>query len=61
LTHDALVVHSQVNMIFAINDATAWGAIQACRDLAIDPSKMTVITFGLEGDTMRTALHEGTY
>jgi DNA-binding LacI/PurR family transcriptional regulator len=26
LTHDALVVHSQVNMIFAINDATAWGS-----------------------------------
>jgi DeoR/GlpR family transcriptional regulator of sugar metabolism len=61
LTRDALIVHSQVNMIFAINDATAWGAIQACRDLAIDPAKMTVITFGLEGDTMRTALSEGTY
>jgi DeoR/GlpR family transcriptional regulator of sugar metabolism len=61
LTRDALTVHSQVNLIFAINDATAWGAIQACRDLAIDPEKMTVLTFGLEGDTMRTALSEGTY
>jgi len=61
LARDALTVHSHVNMIFGINDATAWGAIQACRDLAIDPQKMTVLTFGLEGDTMRTALAEGTY
>ncbi len=61
LTRDALTVHSQVNLIFGINDATAWGAIQACRDMSIDPEKMTVLTFGLEGDTMRTALSEGTY
>jgi len=61
LTRDALTVHSQVNLIFGINDATAWGAIQACRDLAIDPNKITVLTFGLEGDTMRTALSEGSY
>ncbi len=61
LARDALTVHSQVNLIFGINDATAWGAIQACRDLAIDPEKITVLPFGLEGDTMRTALSEGTY
>jgi DeoR family fructose operon transcriptional repressor len=61
LTRDALIVNAHVNLIFGINDATAWGALQACRDLAIDPAKMTVITFGLEGDTMRTALYEGTY
>lgn len=61
LARDALTVHSHVNLIFAINDATAWGAIQACRDLAIDPEKITVLTFGLEGDTMRTALSEGSY
>jgi ribose transport system substrate-binding protein len=61
LTRDALTVHSQVNLIFGINDATSWGAIQACRDLAIDPEKITVLTFGLEGDTMRTALSEGSY
>ncbi len=61
LARDALTVHSQVNLIFGINDATAWGALQACRDLSIDPDKITVLTFGLEGDTMRTALLEGTY
>jgi DeoR/GlpR family transcriptional regulator of sugar metabolism/ABC-type sugar transport system substrate-binding protein len=61
LTRDALTVHSQVNLIFAINDATAWGAIQACRDLGLDPEKITVIPFGLEGDTMRNLLAEGTF
>ena len=61
LTRDALTVHSQVNLIFAINDATAWGAIKACRDLGLDPDKISVIPFGLEGDTMRNLLAEGTF
>jgi DeoR/GlpR family transcriptional regulator of sugar metabolism len=61
LTKDALTVHSQINVIFTINDATAWGALQACRDLSIDPDKITILPFGLEGNTMRDALAEGTY
>jgi DeoR/GlpR family transcriptional regulator of sugar metabolism len=61
LTRDALTVHHEVNLIFAINDSTAWGAIRACRSLSIDPDRMTVLTFGLEGDTMRNALAEGAY
>lgn len=56
LTRDALSVYPQINLIFAINDITAWGAINACRDLNIDPSSMTVITFGLEGDTLKNEL-----
>jgi DeoR/GlpR family transcriptional regulator of sugar metabolism len=56
LTRDALTVYPQINLIFAINDTTAWGAINACRDLNIDPSNMTVITFGLEGDTLKNEL-----
>ena len=52
LTKDALAVHPQINLIFAINDISAWGAINACRDLNIPSDKMTVITFGLEGDTL---------
>lgn len=52
LARDALTVHPQINLIFAINDITAWGAINACRDLKISAEKMTVITFGLEGDTL---------
>ena len=61
VTRDALIVHPNINIIFAINDATAWGALQACRDLAIDPEKITILPFGLEGATMRDALAEGTY
>ncbi len=56
LTRDALTVYPEINLIFAINDITALGAINACRDLNIDPSDMTVITFGLEGDTLKNEL-----
>ena len=52
IAQDALTVYPQINLIFAINDITALGAIDACRDLGIDPSKMTVLTFGLEGKTL---------
>ena len=61
LTKDALTVHPQINLIFAINDITAWGAIQACEDLAIDPDSLLVLPFGLEGDTLKNALQEGRY
>jgi DeoR/GlpR family transcriptional regulator of sugar metabolism len=56
LTRDALTVYPQINLIFAINDITAWGAINACRNLNIDPANMTVITFGLEGETLKNEL-----
>jgi DeoR/GlpR family transcriptional regulator of sugar metabolism len=56
LTKDALTVYPQINLIFAINDITAWGAIKACRDLNVNPSNMTVITFGLEGETLKNEL-----
>jgi len=61
LTRDALTVYKQINIIFAINDTTAWGAIQACRDLAIDPQKILIISFGLEGDKLKSALMDGDY
>ncbi len=48
-------------MIFAINDTAALGAIHACRDLQIDPALMTVITFGLEGDTLKNELMADSY
>jgi DeoR family fructose operon transcriptional repressor len=56
LAKDALTVYPQINLIFAINDITAWGAIQACKDLNIDPAHMTVVTFGFEGDTLKDEL-----
>jgi DeoR/GlpR family transcriptional regulator of sugar metabolism len=56
LARDALTVYPHINLIFAINDTTALGAINACRDLNIDPAGMNVITFGLEGETMKNEL-----
>jgi DeoR/GlpR family transcriptional regulator of sugar metabolism/ABC-type sugar transport system substrate-binding protein len=56
LSKDALTVYPQINLIFAINDITAWAAINACRDLNIDPEHMTVIAFGLEGETLKNEL-----
>ena len=62
MTCDALTVYPQINLIFAINDTTAKGAISACRDLKIDPDRMHVITFGLEGDALKNELlNEGSY
>ncbi len=61
ITSDALTVHKEINLIFAINDSTALGAIRACQDLDIDSSKMVVVTFGLEGNTMRNTLMEESY
>ena len=49
---DALTVHPDINVIFAINDSTARGALHACRDLQLDPARIMVVTFGLEGDTL---------
>jgi len=61
LARDALAVHPKINLIFAINDITAWGAINACRDLEIDSAQMTVIPFGLEGNTLKNELMTGSY
>ncbi len=56
LVRDALAVYPQINLIFAINDIAAWGAVNACRDLNIDPANMTIIPFGLEGETLKNEL-----
>jgi DeoR/GlpR family transcriptional regulator of sugar metabolism len=61
LARDALTVYPQINLIFAINDTTAQGAINACRDLAIDPKRMTVVTFGLEGEKLKNELMADSY
>lgn len=61
LTRDALAVHQQINLIFAINDTTSWGAIKTCADLNIDPERILVLPFGLEGNTLKNALMMGTY
>jgi DeoR/GlpR family transcriptional regulator of sugar metabolism len=61
LTADALVVHPDINVIFAINDATAYGAMQALKERGVDPRDVLLLTFGLEGETLRRAVLEGGY
>lgn len=56
LTTDAIQVNPEINTIFCINDIVAGGAIQACKDLGIDPQTMLVLTFGLEGNTLKDQL-----
>ncbi|MFB0537787.1 MAG: substrate-binding domain-containing protein [Anaerolineae bacterium] len=61
LTIDTLNVYPIINIIFAINDSTAWGAIQACQDMRVNPDSLLVLTFGLEGETLKNALMTGEY
>ncbi|MBI9046484.1 MAG: DeoR family transcriptional regulator [Anaerolineaceae bacterium] len=61
LTSDALSVHKEINIIFAINDTCASGALKACQDLSVDPNSVIVIPFGLEGNTFRDLLSKGEY
>lgn len=56
ITTDALSVHPEINIIFGINDATAWGAMRACEELRKNPSELLVVPFGMEGDTLKNAL-----
>jgi DeoR/GlpR family transcriptional regulator of sugar metabolism len=53
LTKDAISTDPRINIIFAINDQSALGAIQACEDLQLNPKNLIVIPFGLEGNTLR--------
>jgi DeoR/GlpR family transcriptional regulator of sugar metabolism len=55
-TLDALTVHNQLNVIFAVNDIIALGAINACKEKNISPDHILVCPFGLEGDTMMNFL-----
>ena len=57
LAKDALSIDSRINVIFAINDQNALGALQACSELNLDPQKVMVIPFGCEGTTMLEMLH----
>lgn len=61
LTRDALAVHPTIDIIFAINDTTAAGAIGACEEAGVPTDRMLVLTFGLEGDTLKEALMAGRY
>lgn len=61
ITRDVLSVHPEINMIFAINDATAAGALRACREAGIRPQDLALFTFGLEGETFLAGLSTCAY
>ena len=56
LTLDALTVYPQINLIFAINDTLALGAVHACQQMNISPDNMIIIPFGLEGNSLKDLL-----
>lgn len=56
LTLDALTVYPEVNLIFAINDTLALGAVHACQQMNISPDSMVIIPFGLEGNSLKDLL-----
>lgn len=59
LTADVLVAHPNINIIFAVGDTVAAGALQACQEHGVSPDDLIVITFGLTGDTLKNALTGG--
>lgn len=59
LTRDALVTHPDINVIFAINDTSARGAVNACKDLGIAPDQLMILTFGMEGPSMIDLMVKG--
>jgi DeoR/GlpR family transcriptional regulator of sugar metabolism/DNA-binding LacI/PurR family transcriptional regulator len=61
MVYDALSVYSDINVIFAINDYYAVGAVNACQDLDIDPSTIIIAPFDLDGDQIKDLLHSSPY
>ncbi len=56
---DALLVYPNVNVIFAINDDSALGALDAYRAAGLDESRLLLISFGLEGNATKDMLQNG--
>lgn len=61
LTRDALSVYKEINTIFAMNDTSAMGALQACHELDIDPQEVMVLPYGIEGDVTRNLIMANGY
>ena len=61
LSRDALSVHKDINIIFAINDISARGAYDACRDLGISHDQLIILPFGIEGPDMIELILQDTW
>ena len=58
IVEDALSVYPDINVIFAINDDSAIGALDACRAAGLDEDSVIIIWVGLDGPTTRRLLAE---
>jgi ABC-type sugar transport system substrate-binding protein len=56
---DAITANKDINLIYGINDDSALGATQAYEQAGLDPSKLTTIGFGVEGQAGKSALMAG--
>jgi DeoR/GlpR family transcriptional regulator of sugar metabolism len=56
---DALHVHSEINVIFGVNDDSVLGALQAYLDLGRDPDRVVAVNVGGEGKTLFDELQRG--
>jgi DeoR/GlpR family transcriptional regulator of sugar metabolism len=56
---DALRVHSNINVIFGVNDDSVLGALQAYLDLERDPQHLSACNVGGEGKTLLDVLYRG--
>lgn len=61
LTQDALKAVPDINIIFTINDTNAAGALNACKELGVDRDQLIIVSFGLDGNSARNAIADGTY
>jgi DeoR/GlpR family transcriptional regulator of sugar metabolism len=60
LTMDTLVIYPQTNIIFCANDTMALGALAACKELSLDPDRIMVLSFGVEGNSILSNLMDKT-
>ena len=61
LTRDALSIHPDINIIFAINDISALGAHQACKDLGLPADHLIILPFGVEGPSVLNLIEKGEF
>jgi ABC-type sugar transport system substrate-binding protein len=51
--------HQEIDVIFAMDDETGQGAFEAYREAGLDPSGLTLATFGLAGNAEKELLMAG--
>lgn len=56
---DALAVHSDINVIFGVNDDSALGALDAYRSAGLNEGRLIVVSFGFEGNATKNLMAAG--